>query len=44
MSSKPGLCEQIDSVIAGLRKVQAGIGGETSKAQDEGSEGSFELV
>lgn len=44
MSSKPGLSEQIDSVIVGLRRVQAGIGGEASKAQDEGSEGSFELV
>ena len=43
-SSKLSLSEQIDSVIVGLRRVQADIGGEASKTQNEGSEGSFELV
>lgn len=44
MSSKPGLRQQIDSVIAGLQEVQAGLGGSSSKAADEASDGSFELV
>ena len=44
MSSKPDLSEQIESVISGLRRVQAGITGSSSRAEDEASEGSFELV
>ncbi len=44
MTSKLDLSDQIDSVIAGLRRVQADIAGSSSKAEDEASDGSFELV